>query len=375
MPQTDLSTSPERLTTASGVAFVRTPDSRFDGLPAWPYEPRYVEIDGLRQAYVDQGPADAHPILLLHGQPSWGYLYRLMIPVLVEAGYRVVAMDHLGMGRSDKPLDPEFYSFDLHADRLRRFVDELELQEATLFAQDWGSVLAMWTVAHDLSLFSRIAIGNGGFPPNAPSFRLPPADNPLVVAFGQMLESMPAQQPRFFDDDGNIDMAALGGNLMPDADAIADSAQYSDTMDGVMFAQWAGYAGNSESFRPSVFVEALTYRDLGAEARAGYDAPFPTREYLAGPRSFPRCLSDLHGRTAEPKEALKGYRKPVLTIFGRNDPGLLSPESDDQPWIIENMPGAAGQDHHGYPDASHFLQEDKGKDIARRLLAFIEGSP
>jgi haloalkane dehalogenase len=190
MPETNSAAPPERLTTDSAVAFVRTPDSRFEGLPAWPYQPRYLEIDGLRQAYVDEGPADAHPILLLHGQPSWSYLYRLMIPVLVGAGHRVVAMDHLGMGRSDKPLDPQFYSFDLHADRLRRFVDELGLQEATLFAQDWGSVLALWTVAADLELFSRIAIGNGGFPAKAPTFDLPPADDPMVAAFGQMLEAI-----------------------------------------------------------------------------------------------------------------------------------------------------------------------------------------
>lgn len=369
-------TTTETLTTERGVAFLRTPDIRFADLPAWPYQPRYLDIDGLRQAYVDEGPADAHPILLLHGQPSWSYLYRLMIPTLLDAGLRVIAMDHLGMGRSDKPLDPDFYSFDLHADRLRRFIDELGLQDATLFAQDWGSVLALWTVAHDLGLFSRIAIGNGGFPGSAPSFRLPPADNPMVEAFGRMIQSVPPQQPLFFDADGNFDMSALGGSdsLMPDPEKIANSADISDSMDGVMFAQWAGFAHNSEQFRPSSFVEALTYRDLGPEVRAAYDAPFPTREYLAGPRSFPRCLSDLHGRGTEPKQALTGYDRPFVTIFGRNDPGLIG-EGDDQKWMSENIPGAAGQPHHGYRDASHFLQEDQGEDIARRLLAFIEANP
>ena len=110
-------------TTGAGVDFVRTPDSCFDSLPNWPYAPEYVEIDGLRQAYVDEGPADGPVVLLLHGQPSWSYLYRKMIPVLVDTGYRVVAMDHLGMGRSDKPIDIASYSYLGHSDRLERFIE------------------------------------------------------------------------------------------------------------------------------------------------------------------------------------------------------------------------------------------------------------
>ncbi|MEM6956408.1 MAG: alpha/beta fold hydrolase, partial [Myxococcota bacterium] len=109
-------------TAAGGIEFVRTPDECFEGLPDWPYEPEYVELDGLRQAYVDEGPADGPVVLLLHGQPTWSYLYRHMIPVLVDAGFRVIAMDHLGMGRSDKPTDIESYSYLGHADRLLRFM-------------------------------------------------------------------------------------------------------------------------------------------------------------------------------------------------------------------------------------------------------------
>ncbi len=125
-------------TTADGVEFVRTPDACFENLPDWDYAPQYVEIDGLRQAYIDVGPADADPILLLHGQPSWSYLYRFMIPVLVEGGHRVIAMDHLGMGRSDKPVDVEYHTFDNHVHRLDAFIQALELDNITLFAQDWA---------------------------------------------------------------------------------------------------------------------------------------------------------------------------------------------------------------------------------------------
>jgi hypothetical protein len=134
---------PVILTTDDGVEFVRTPDSCFEDLPDFPYEPRYVEIDGLRQAYVDEGPADGEVVLLLHGQPSWSYLYRDMIPVFADAGYRVIAMDHLGMGRSDKPIDIDDYSYVGHADRLEQFIAELGLTDINLFVQDWGSLIGL----------------------------------------------------------------------------------------------------------------------------------------------------------------------------------------------------------------------------------------
>jgi haloalkane dehalogenase len=364
----------EVLTTDAGVEFLRTPEHRFRNLPAWPYEPRYVEIDGLRQAYLDEGPDGAAPILLLHGQPSWSYLYRLMIPPLVEAGHRVVAMDHLGMGRSDKPIDPDHYSFDLHAARLEHVIEALRLQGATLFAQDWGSVLGLWHTASHLDAFGRIAIGNGGMPANAPAFDLPAADDPGVLAFGAMLESIPPQQPPFFAEDGTPLLPMMDG--MPGAEGamVPEGTELPENMDGLLFGYWAGYAYHSERFHPSVMVEALTYRPLEPEVRAAYDAPFPSREYMAGPRSFPRLLNELAGRSAGRKAALTGYQGPFVTIFGGNDPGLVG-EADDQQWMIDNIPGAAGQDHHRYRDASHFLQEDRGDDIARRLLAFIDASP
>ena len=152
---------PKRLTTASGIEFVRTPDACFDDLPDWPYEPHYVEIDGLRQAYVEEGPADGEVVLLLHGQPSWSYLYRKMIPVLVDAGFRVIAMDHLGMGRSDKPTAIESYSYLGHCDRLQRFIEELDLRDINLFVQDWGSVIGLRVAGLNLDRFARIAVGDG----------------------------------------------------------------------------------------------------------------------------------------------------------------------------------------------------------------------
>jgi hypothetical protein len=132
----DCDAEPIVRTTADGIDFLRTPDARFADLVDWPFEARYVELDGLRQAYVDEGPADGPVVLLLHGQPSWSYLYRKMIPPLVDAGFRVIAMDHLGMGRSDKPLDVDEIRFLVHSDRLIRFIEALELTDINLFAQD-----------------------------------------------------------------------------------------------------------------------------------------------------------------------------------------------------------------------------------------------
>ena len=152
---------PAILRTAGGVEFVRTPDSCFASLADWPWAPRYVELDGLRQAYIDEGAGDGPVVLLLHGQPSWSYLYRKMIPVLVDAGFRVVAMDHLGLGRSDKPVDIESYSYLGHNDRLLRFIQALGLEDITLFAQDWGSVIGLRVAGLNPDLFARIAIGNG----------------------------------------------------------------------------------------------------------------------------------------------------------------------------------------------------------------------
>ncbi|MGL5808923.1 MAG: haloalkane dehalogenase [Nocardioides sp.] len=359
--------APKERKTKDGVAFLRTPNACFRGLKDWSYTPRYVEIDGLRQAYIDEGPADGDPILLLHGQPSWSYLYRNVIPGLVAKGHRVIAMDHLGMGRSDKPVDTGYYTFDVHAERLDRFIGKLDLQNLTVFAQDWGSVLALWNTASCPDAFDRIVIGNGGMPDEFQPFEIPPADDPQIAAFGQSLRSIPANQPPFYDENGNPvplpgSSGAGGGGTSAGGGAL-----------GSGFGSWTGYAFHSEDFVPSAFVEALTYRDLAPEEEAGYDAPFPSRAYMASPRVFPSLLSDIAGRTAEKRTQLTTYSKPFLTIFGGNEPGIV--EQGSQQWMSGSIRGAQGQPHHTYPDASHFLQEDQGPDIARRIDEFIAANP
>jgi haloalkane dehalogenase len=347
---------PEIMTTADGVQFVRTPDACFEDLPGFPFEEKYVEIDDLRQAYVDEGPADADPILLLHGEPSWSYLYRKMIPVLVDGGHRVIAMDHLGMGRSDKPIDIEYYSYTGHANRLEKFIRYLDLEHITLYCQDWGSLIGLHVAGENPEWFDRIIVSDGTLPLVPPGYQpYPPVENPdeLNTEIVSPFASIPPQQPPFFDAEGN--------QLTPGYPALD-------------FADWMVYAMTATSFHPAEVVEALTYFDMPAEEEAAYDAPFPSRIYMAGPRVFPSLVNDLAGVNGEAWEGLTAYEKPFLTIWASNDPGNLgSKETQDN--LINSIPGAAGQAHVRLPEASHFLQDDQGAEIARRIIAFIAANP
>jgi len=347
---------PEVMTTAEGVQFVRTPDACFEDLPGFPYEAKYVEIDGLRQGYIDEGIADADPILLLHGQPTWSYLFRKMIPVLVDGGHRVIAMDHIGMGMSDKPIDIEYYSYLGHVDRLEKFIEALDLEHITLYCHDWGSLIGLYVAGKHPEWFDRIVVSDGNLPViPAGTQPFPPVENPhelrndLVAPYA----FIPSQQPLFFDPEGN---RLIPGNV------------------GGYFAEWMVYAMTAASFHPAEVVEALTYFDVPFEEEYAYDAPFPSRIYMAGPRVFPSLVNDLPGVTEEAWIGLTKYRKPFLTIWASNDPGINGQKAI-QDGLINNIPGAAGQPHVRLPEASHFLQEDQGVEVARRIVEFIAASP
>lgn len=343
---------PEILTTGDGVRFVRTPDACFEDLPGWPYAPEYVEIDGLRQAYVDEGPADGPVVLLLHGQPSWSYLYRKMIPVLVDGGYRVIAMDHVGMGRSDKPIDIRSYSYLGHSDRLERFIEALDLRDINLFVQDWGSLIGLRVAGLNPDRFARIAVGDGALPVVPAGVQpYPPVENPdevvdLEFAFG----AIPDQQTPFFD---GCEPRFQGGTD---------------------FGAWMIYAMKARSFTASEVIEALTWFDLPADEEAAYDAPFPSRTYMAGPRVFPSLVNDLPGLNEDAWAGLTSFTKPFLTLWASNDPGNLG-QCETQRQLAQSVPGAWGQPHDRLPESSHFLQDDQGAEIGRRLVEFYASGP
>ena len=340
---------PEIMTTSTGVEFVRTPDSCFDGLPDWPYEPHYVEIDGLRQAYVDEGPENGPVVLLLHGQPSWSYLYRKMIPVLADGGFRVIAMDHLGMGRSDKPIDIASYSYLGHNDRLLSFIEALDLRDINLFAQDWGSLIGLRVAGLNGDRFARIGIGDGMLPliPEG-VVPFPPVEDPNVtVDMEPLFANMPDQQVPFYE---GCEPLELG-------------------LDDGYFGNWMAYAMTAESFHASEVVEAMTWYDLPADEEAAYDAPFPSRVYMAGARVFPSLVNEVPGTAEEAWAGLTFSERPFLTIWAANDPGNLG-SCEAQHLLADSMPGAVGQPHDRLAEASHFLQDDQGEEIARRLVEF-----
>ena len=293
---------------------VRTPDERFVGLPGYEFAPHYVEIDGLRMHYVDEGPADAEPILLLHGEPSWSYLYRKMIPPVAVAGYRVIAPDLIGFGKSDKPTSQSDYSYAGHVDWMHQLVEKLDLANITLFCHDWGSLIGLRVAAESEHRFARIALGNGGLP--------------------------------------------TGGRAPPRA-----------------FRIWRAFARWSPWFPIGRIIQSGTITALSADEVAAYDAPFPSATYKAGARAFPKLVPTRADDPASDAnrqawEALKRWEKPFLTTFSNRDPITRGLDKAFQ----NHVPGAKNLEHVKIRNAGHFLQEDKGEELAAVLVDFVQNS-
>ena len=286
--QLDCDAEPIIRTTDDGIEFVRTPTGCFDDLPDFPYELEHVEIDGLRQGYVDEGPADAPVVLLLHGQPTWAFLYRKMIPVLVDAGYRAIAMDHLGMGFSDKPIDIADYSYLGHIDRLEKFINALGLRDINLFAQDWGSLIGLHVAGENPDWFARIVIGDGTLPVLPEGVEpYPRVENPDEIDpdLQFVFQLIPPQQIPFYNG-----CTPIGST-------------------GTDFGAWMEYSMKAESFHAAEVVEGLTWFDIPDEDEAAYDAPFPSRIYMAGPRVFPSLVNELGGANQDAWEGLMQFER------------------------------------------------------------------
>lgn len=337
-------------TTDSGETFVRTPDACFEHLPNWPYEARYVEIDGLRQAYIDEGPSDGEIVLLLHGQPSWSYLYRKMIPGLTSAGYRVIAMDHLGMGRSDKPIELESHSYLRHSDRLEQFIEALGLREVTVFVQDWGSTIGLRIVGLHPEWFARVVAADGDMPVYPPGQLFPPVENPDEV----------------------VDMPSLFTDIPAQMEPVYEGCEPLVATEPGFFGVWIEYCLKAASFKPSEVVEAITWFDVPTDEEAAYDAPYPSRIYMTGPRVFPSLVNDMGGQTEEAWAGLEAFDKPFLTLWAGNDAGVLG-ACETQDNLICSIPGGQGQPHARLFEASHFVQDDQGEELARRMIAWMNG--
>jgi haloalkane dehalogenase len=295
------------------VKILRTPDERFDDLPGYPFEPHFAQVgeDGLLMHYVDEGPRDGPAVLLLHGEPSWSYLYRTMIPGLVGEGCRAVAPDLVGFGRSDKPSDREDYTYQRHVEWTRALLDSLRLDGLTLFGQDWGGLIGLRLVAEAPDRFARVVAAN--------TF-LPTGDQPL----------------------------------------------------GEGFERWRTYSQETHDFPVGKIIDRGCVKDLSPEVMAGYEAPFPDDSFKAGARQFPMLVPASPDDPAAPAnraawEVLQQWEKPFLTAFGAQDRITLGAERLFQALI----PGAQGMPHVIVEDAGHYLQEDKGEELARLTVAFI----
>jgi haloalkane dehalogenase len=291
------------------VNVYRTPDERFRDLPGFPYEPRYAEQDGLRMHYVDEGDGD--PVLLLHGEPTWSYLYRKLIPPLAEVA-RVVAPDYFGFGRSDKPVDRDWYSFDGHYASIERLAEQLDLRDLTVVVQDWGGPIGLRLAVERPERVARLVIMNTG----------------------------------------------VGAGRAPSEEWLR-------------FREFVRRVGTD--LQPGQLVKITCVTPMPDEVVAAYDAPFPTPESKTGPLMFPELVPTEidHPSTArmlEVREALTRWKKPALVLFSDSDP-IFSPRAGER--LAERIPGA--QPAETVAGAGHFLQEDKGEELGERIARWLRG--
>jgi haloalkane dehalogenase len=299
---------------------LRTPDERFAALPDYPFAPHYLEVpDGeggtLRVHYVDEGAPDAEPVLLLHGEPSWSFLYRTMIPIIAGAGLRAVAPDLVGFGRSDKPAKRTDYTYQRHVDWMRSVVDQLALSRVTLFGQDWGGLIGLRLAAEEDHRFARIVAANTFLPTG-------------------------------------------------------------DRHPGDAFLAWQKFSQETETFSVGRIVNRGCITDLPPEVIAAYDEPFPDETFKEGARQFPLLVptspddpeSEANRRAWN---VLHRWEKPFLTAFSDSDPITTGGDRVLQ----SDIPGATGRPHTTIEGAGHFLQEDRGERLARVVVDFVEATP
>ncbi len=303
-------------------AVLRTDDARFNNLPDYPFAPHYHNVADVRMHYLDEGPRDGDVVLLLHGEPSWSYLYRKMIPPLVAAGCRVIAPDLIGFGRSDKLPHQHQYSAQYHLDSLCALLGALDIHDITLVCQDWGGLLGL-----------RLAADHGY------RFR-------AIVAANTMLPGFPLGHPNLKQRFGRRNLAATG----------------------IGFGAWFLFSQLNPFWRASQVLQLGTTGKLSPAVCAAYDAPFPNRSFMAAARIFPRLVMTEMTENKKAWKKLLKWEKPFLCAFSDKDP-IMSPLAMLFPLLI---PGAADQPHCTIEGAGHFLQEDRGEELAQQVIALLQ---
>lgn len=293
------------------VEVLRTPDERFASLPGFGFEPHYVEIDGVRMHYLDEGPREGRPIVCFHGEPTWSYLYRKMVTPLTSVGYRVICPDFAGFGRSDKPTDPDWYTYDRHVATVSALLATLGLSDAVAVVQDWGGPIGLrWAVEHQPQV-SALAILNTGL---------------------------------------------FSGRVSKG------------------FMDWREFVERTPDLPIGFIIQGATTTELPDDVVAAYDAPFPSVEYKTGAQRFPMLvpIGDGQPGAAEMRavrDALADWKTPVLVAFSDGDPVFPHPRSGEA--FTDLIPNAGPQ--ITIEGASHFLQEDRGEEIAAQIISFLAG--
>ncbi|MEH6530870.1 MAG: haloalkane dehalogenase [Photobacterium frigidiphilum] len=313
---------------------LRTPDGAFATLVDYPFVANYLEVDGMRMHYIDEGKGHEKTIFLLHGQPSWSYLYRHMVPLFVDAGYRVIAPDLIGFGKSDKPANSDVHSYGNHVRWMTSFVRQLGIKNATAFMQDWGGMIGLRVLAQEPEWLDRLVVSN--------------------TALAEMKGLEKFMVPKVLKL-----MALMAGK--PSIKKFADNINYGN---------WAGYFRHSDQLEVGQIIQTLTTRQLSTAEMQAYDAPFPTTDYYAAPRKMPEIVASELDQVNADWEKLKQWHKPVLTLFSDKDPFLAERGYDKK--FQANFRGAQGQPHITIENASHFLQEDQSQQLAAKVISWLE---
>ena len=294
------------------MKILRTPDNRFSNLLDYPFKPNYIQLGDIRIHYVDEGESSKEVVLLIHGEPTWSYLYRKMVPIVSESGYRVIVPDLVGFGKSDKPINQEDYTYEKHVGWVSSFIESLDLKNINLFCQDWGGLIGLRIVSEQGYRFNRIIASNTSLPTG--DFKVPKA-----------------------------------------------------------FFNWQKFSQDTPVFNASKIVKSSCVNKISNEVQKAYDAPFPDETYKAGARRFPMLVpTSPNDPSSQPNreawEKLKNWHKPFLTAFSDSDPITKGGDILFQKLI----PGCKGISHKTIVGAGHFLQEDKGPELAQLIVDFID---
>ena len=294
------------------MKILRTPDNRFSNLLDYPFKPNYIQLGDIRIHYLDEGESSKEVVLLIHGEPTWSYLYRKMVPIVSESGYRVIVPDLVGFGKSDKPINQEDYTYEKHVGWISSFIESLDLTNINLFCQDWGGLIGLRIVSEQGYRFNRIIASNTSLPTG--DFKVPKA-----------------------------------------------------------FFNWQKFSQDTPVFNASKIVKSSCVNKISNEVQKAYDAPFPDETYKAGARRFPMLVpTSPNDPSSQPNreawEKLKNWHKPFLTAFSDSDPITKGGDILFQKLI----PGCKGISHKTIVGAGHFLQEDKGPELAQLIVDFID---